>query len=144
VKFYEAAATIEASPEVVWSVLEDGAAYSTWDSGVEQVEGSIAGGERITVHSAVSPGRAFPVKVHLDEAGGIMTWTGGMPLRLFRGVRTFTVTPTSDGGTEFTMREEFTGPMLGLIWRSMPDLGPSFEQFAAALKVRAEQSTRDA
>jgi hypothetical protein len=29
--------------------------------------------------------------------------------------------------------------MLGLIWRSMPDLGPSFEQFARGLKQRAEQ-----
>jgi hypothetical protein len=29
--------------------------------------------------------------------------------------------------------------MLPLIWRSMPDLGPSFEQFARGLKARAEQ-----
>ncbi|HET7049969.1 MAG TPA: hypothetical protein VFI54_17025 [Solirubrobacteraceae bacterium] len=27
---------------------------------------------------------------------------------------------------------------LGLIWRSMPDLGPSFEKFARGLKERAE------
>ena len=26
----------------------------------------------------------------------------------------------------FTMREEYSGPLLPLIWRSMPDLGPSF------------------
>jgi len=142
-KFYEAAATIEASPEVVWSVLKDGPTYSTWDSGVERVEGSIASGKRIKVHSEVSPGRVFPVKVHLEEAGGTMTWTGGLPLGLFRGVRTFTVTPTKDGRTEFKMREEFIGPLLGLIWRSMPDLAPSFDQFAAGLKVRVEQPTRD-
>jgi hypothetical protein len=29
--------------------------------------------------------------------------------------------------------------MLPMIWRSMPDLGPSFQQFAAGLKARAEQ-----
>jgi uncharacterized protein YndB with AHSA1/START domain len=29
--------------------------------------------------------------------------------------------------------------MLGLIWRSMPDLGPSFEKFARGLKQRAER-----
>jgi hypothetical protein len=28
--------------------------------------------------------------------------------------------------------------MLGLIWRSMPDLGPSFEKFARGLKQRTE------
>jgi hypothetical protein len=37
------------------------------------------------------------------------------------------------------MREEYSGPMLPLIWRSMPDLGPSFEQFANGLKARAEE-----
>ena len=143
-KSYESRATIEAPAAAVWSVLRDGAGYPTWDSGVERVEGTIATGERIKVHAAVSPGRAFPVKVQVDESAGTMTWTGGMPLGLFRGVRTFTVMPTCNGSTEFTMREVYTGPLLGLIWRSMPDLGPSFEQFAAGLKAQAERATRDA
>jgi hypothetical protein len=41
--------------------------------------------------------------------------------------------------TRFTVREEYTGPLLPLIWRSMPDLGPSFRQFATGLKQRAER-----
>ena len=61
-----------------------------------------------------------------------------MPLGLFRGVRTFALTPEDGGATRFTMREEYSGPMLPLIWRSMPDLQPSFDQFAAGLKARAE------
>ena len=61
-----------------------------------------------------------------------------MRLGLFRGVRTFTLTPEG-GSTRFVMREEYTGPMLPLVWRSMPDLQPSFEQFARGLKARAEQ-----
>ena len=138
-KYYEAAASIAASPAAIWSVLEDGAGYLAWDSGITRVEGSIANGERITVHTAVSPKRAFPVKVLIDHATGILTWTGGMPLGLFRGVRTFRVTATDDTGTEFTMREEFSGPMLGPIWRSMPDLGPSFAPFAAGLTAQAER-----
>jgi hypothetical protein len=69
-----------------------------------------------------------------------MTWTGGMPLGLFKGVRTFTLTPEGSGSTTFTMREEYSGPLLPLIWRSMPDLGPSFEQFANGLKQRAESA----
>ena len=137
-RFYESATTIDAPPDAVWAVLLDGAAYPAWGSGVDRVEGTIADGERIKVHAAVNPGRAFPVKVAIDRAAGKMRWTGGMPLGLFKGVRTFTLTPTADGGTSFTMREEYTGPMLGLIWRSMPDLGPSFAQFATALKAAAE------
>jgi hypothetical protein len=137
-KHYESSARIDASPEAVWQVLTDGAAYPTWDSGVERVEGTIADGETIKVFSEVDPGRAFPVKVGDVEPARLMRWRGGMPLGLFRGVRTFTLTPTETGGTAFTMREEYTGPLVGLIWKSMPNLQPSFTRFAGGLKERAE------
>jgi hypothetical protein len=48
------------------------------------------------------------------------------------------VIAAADGGTTFQVREEYTGPLLGLIWRSMPDLGPSFGRFARGLKLRVE------
>ena len=63
-----------------------------------------------------------------------------MPLGLFKGVRTFTLA-REGAATRFRMREEYTGPMLPLIWRSMPDLGPSFERFAGGLKARAERAS---
>jgi hypothetical protein len=62
-----------------------------------------------------------------------------MPLGLFEGVRTFTLAPGTDGTIRFTVREGYTGPLLPLIRRSMPDLGPSFRQFADGLKERAER-----
>ena len=136
-KSYEASADIKANPEQVWAVLTDAAGYSRWDSGVIRVEGTIAPGNTIKVFSSVSPNRAFPVKVSEFQPERLMEWSGGMPLGLFKGVRTFRLTPNG-GTTRFEMREEFTGPMLPLIWRTMPDLGPSFAQFAAGLKARAE------
>jgi hypothetical protein len=141
-KFYEAIATIQAAPDVVWSILTDGPGYPKWESGIDGVDGSIADGERITVHSEVNPGRTFPVRIHLSEDKGTMTWTGGMPLGLFRGIRTFTLMPTDQGGTQFRMREEYSGLLLSLIWRTIPDLGPSFEKFAVGLKATAEQAIR--
>jgi hypothetical protein len=42
--------------------------------------------------------------------------------------------------TDFAVREEYSGPLLPMIWRSMPDLGPSFAQFANGLKARIEHS----
>lgn len=135
---YEAGATIEASPERAWAVLVDGARYPSWDSGIERIEGRTADGERIKVISKLVPGRAFPVRVAIDDAGHTMTWTGGMPLGLFRGVRTFRLDDAGPGSVRFSTREEFTGPLLRVIWKKMPDLGPSFEQFAAGLKAEAE------
>ena len=139
-KFYEAAATIDAAPEAVWGILVDGPAYANWENGVVRVEGSIAPGETVKVVSEANPDRTFPVKVTAWEPGRRMEWSGGMPLGLFRGVRTFTMAPGAAGTTEFKVREEYTGPLLGMIWKSMPDLGPSFEKFATGLKRRAERS----
>jgi hypothetical protein len=137
---YQSAAEVDAAADAVWAVLLDGAGYPGWDSGVEQVEGEIVDGNRIKVHAAVSPGRAFPVKVAIDRTGGSMAWSGGLPWGLFRGVRTFTVTPAGERRTSFRLQEEFTGPLLGLIGRSIPDLQPSFDQFAAGLKEQAERT----
>jgi uncharacterized protein YndB with AHSA1/START domain len=137
---YESQSQIAATPAAVWAVLIDGAAWPSWDSGVGGVEGVIALGERITIHSNAAPGRAFPVKVTTFDAPTRLVFTGGMPLGLFRGVRTYTLTPTS-GGTLFHMREEYSGPMLGMISKSMPDLQPSFDQFAAGLAARAESGS---
>ena len=137
-KAYDASATIQASPDAIWEILTDAPGYTRWDSGVERVGGRIAPGEKITVVSKANPGRAFPVRVTEFTPGRRMVWSGGMPLGLFKGVRTFTLTPREEGGTAFRVREEYTGPLLSLIWRSMPDLGPSFHQFATGLKTCAE------
>ena len=140
-KSYDVTALIEASPERIWAILTDAASYPNWDSGVERVDGQIAPGQTIKVYSKISPGRAFPVKVVDFTPGERMVWSGGMPLGLFKGDRTFTLQTDGSGVTRFAMREEFSGPMLPLIWRSMPDLGPSFQQFATGLKARAEASS---
>ena len=138
-RHYQSTALISARPEAIWAVLTDAPGYADWDSGVVRVEGTIAPQEKIKVISEANPKRAFGVQVTEFAPGEQMTWSGGMPLGLFKGVRTFRLAP-EDGATRFTMREQYTGPMLPLIWRSMPDLGPSFEQFARGLKARAERA----
>jgi hypothetical protein len=140
-KSFEASSVINAAPDRVWTILTDGAHYADWDSGVVSVTGRVAPGETIRVVSGANPGRTFPVKVIEFNPGRSMVWSGGMPLGLFTGVRTFTLTPAGDGTTRFDLREEYSGPLLPMMWRSMPDLAPSFAQFASGLKRRAEQPT---
>ena len=137
-RFYEASSTVSASPDQVWAALCDGQRWAEWDSGVDAVEGRIGHGEKITIRSHAAPGRAFPVTVTAFEPPRRLRFTGGMPLGLFRGVRTYDISPAPNGGSEFRVREEYTGPLLALIWRTMPDLGPSFSQFAQGLKHRVE------
>ncbi len=136
-KHFESSAEINAPVDDVWAVLTNGAHYTSWDSGVTQFEGAIAPGNSIKVYSEVAPGRAFPVKIVEFDAGKRMVWESGMPLGLFKGRRTFTLTPTG-AATRFHMREEFTGPLLPLIGRTIPDLQPTFDKFANGLKARVE------
>ena len=112
---YSAETTIDAPADVVWSILVDGAGYARWASGVERVEGDIADGAKIKLFSKLNPGRAFPLKVAVVEPTRVMTWTGGMPLGLFKGVRTITLVGVSPFETSFTMREVFSGPMLNAV-----------------------------
>ena len=91
------------------------------------------------MHVALNTGRAFPVTVSQFEPARRMIWKGGMPLGLFKGVRTFTLSPRTDGAVDFTMREEFSGLLAPLIGRAIPDLQPAFDEFAAALKREAER-----
>jgi hypothetical protein len=140
VKSFATSALIHSSPEAIWAILTDARRWPEWNRTVDRVDGEIALGEKITVHTKISPGRAFPLKVREFVPGRRMVWSGGMPLGLFKGERVFTLSPHSDGCVEFVMREEFTGPLAPLIARSIPDLQPSFDEVAAALKDRAEQA----
>jgi hypothetical protein len=137
-KSFAASIAIRARPETIWSLLTDAAGYPKWNSTVAKVEGRIAPGEKVTVYAKATPGRAFPLKVTVFEAGRRMVWAGGMPFGLFTGRRTYTLTPAKDGTVEFAMREEFSGLLAPLITRSIPDLQPAFAAFAADLKRQAE------
>jgi hypothetical protein len=138
-KAFAVKTSIRATPERIWELLTDAAGYTRWNSTVEKIEGDIARNARIKVHAKISPGRTFPVMVTAFEPGRRMVWTGGMPLGLFKGERVFTLTPGAADGVEFSMREEYTGLMAGLIGRSIPDLQPAFDEFAADLKKAAEE-----
>ena len=137
-KAFAVTTSIHATPESIWSLLTDAAGYIQWNNTVEKVEGKIAPGERVTVRPKINPSRAFPVKVAEFEPPRRMVWTGGMPLGLFKGERTFTLQPGSNGEVEFSMREEYSGLMAPLIGRSIPDLQPAFDEFASDLKRAAE------
>ena len=139
-KSFATAITIRARPETIWALLTDAAGYPQWNSTVERIAGRIAPGETVTVHAKATPGRAFPVRVTAFAPPQKMMWSGGMPLGLFTGRRSFTLTPAPGGEVTFAMREEFSGLLAPLITRSIPDLQPMFDAFAADLKRRAERA----
>lgn len=135
---YSVKRSIEAGPEVIWGPLTDASAYPNWNPAVLGIEGSIADGQRIKLTSIVNPDREFKLNFSNVNAPRSMVWSDGMPLGLFKGARTFSLTPQDDGTTEFFMEEVYTGLMAGMITKSIPDMTDSFNQFADGLKTAAE------
>ena len=136
-KAFSTATRIRSTPNRVWRTLLDTGGWPALDSSIDRVDGRPALGATLTVH--VKVGRAFPLKVVDFEANQRMVLVGGLPLGLFRGQRTYTVTSEGDGTVKFAMREAYSGLLAPLITKSIPDLQPSFDEFAANLKKRSEQ-----
>lgn len=133
---YGVGVEIDASPDVVWEVLTDAAGYPTWNPTVTGIEGEIVAGGDIVLSSTLDPDRSFPLHVSTFEPPTRMVWEDGNDS--FKGVRQFELTER-DGGTSFTMTETFTGSMMGMIAPKLPDMGPSFESYAAGLKAESER-----
>ncbi len=129
---------IDAPPEKVWSLLTNLADFPKWNSTVESIEGKIEDGAKLAIKVPSAPGRTFSPRVSAIEPNRSMVWSDGFA-PMFRGVRTFSLTPTG-GGTEFRMVEVFSGAMLPMIAGSLPDFVPIFTTYAADLKRRAESA----
>jgi hypothetical protein len=129
--------TIHATPEKIWSLLTDAAGFPRWNSTVTSIEGEIAEGRTLKLRVPSAPKRVFTPKVSRLEPGRSMVWSDGMA-PMFKGVRSFTLTPNADGSTDFVMKEEFSGVMLPMIKKSLPDFAPVFEAYAGDLKRAAE------
>jgi hypothetical protein len=127
---------IHADVEIVWALLTDAKDFPRWNSTVTSIEGEIREGERLRLHV---PGtdRTFTPRVSDVVPGARMTWTGGFA-PLFKGVRSFALQQRQDGSTDFAMRERFSGLMLPLVKRSLPDFAPVFARYASDLRKEAE------
>ena len=116
---------IQASPDIVWSLLTDAKGFPRWNSTVTGIEGEIREGERLRLHV---PGtkRIFTPNVSGVVPARRMTWGGGLA-GVFKGVRTFVLEPRDRGSTDFGMEEHFSGAVFALVKGMLPDFRPIFE-----------------
>jgi hypothetical protein len=139
VRSFEAGTRIAASPGDVWALLTDVGGWRDWDSGVDRVEGRVALGETLTIYATMIRTRPFSVTVTELRPGEAMRWRGGLPFGLAVIERNYILDAQDDGSTVLTVREDHSGPLAALLGRTTPDLNPSFRQFCAGIKARAEQ-----
>ena len=136
-KQFAVARTIAAPADKIWALLTTSSGYRDWNPSIVRLDGQIRQGAKIALVSTLDPKRTFKLTVTELNTPTRMVWSSGMPLGLFTGRRTFTLTER-DGSTEFSMTEAFTGPLARLITKAIPDMTASFNQFADALKTASE------
>ncbi|WP_421856097.1 SRPBCC family protein [Oricola sp.] len=138
---YEITQQIDAPPERIWPVLTDAARLSDGNFSILEIDGKIAPGMTIRLRSEADPKRTFDIAVRTVDRDAGMVWESGLPFGLFKGTRRFKVTASGEGSV-FHMREDYTGPLAGLMFRMIPDLSPTFRKFATGLKQAAEAGAR--
>jgi len=137
-KEFSSVIDINATPDIIWNIITDAASFPEWEPNITRIEGDIALDKELTIHTKLSPNRAFSVKVSELIPRAKITWSMGSRFNPLKGSRTFTLTAQNDGTTQVVTREIFSEPLFALVSRAIPDLTESFEQFSAALKSRAE------
>ncbi|MEI9947920.1 MAG: hypothetical protein WDO74_02810 [Pseudomonadota bacterium] len=100
------------------------------------MEGEIALGNNLKLRVPASD-RTFTPKVIELDAPHRMVWSDRLRPDVPR--RPQLHPERNPDRTRFEMREVFSGLMLPLIRKSLPDFGPPFEQYASDLKRAAER-----
>jgi S-(hydroxymethyl)glutathione synthase len=131
---------IDASPQTVWSVMDNLQQYPEWNKLTSVLSG------RTTVGSVVRgtmtrPGvPAVPIGPTINVLVGAREFRWLTDVPGFRAEHYFLLRPTQDGGTELTHAEDFDGSALAERWAGIEASSPpAFDQMNRDLRARAEQ-----
>ncbi len=132
---------IAASPQAVWEVLTDFAAYPDWNPFMRRIEGTPQVGARLVVHMSPPGGRGmiFKPTVLAANPGRELRWLGELGFGgLFDGEHSFVLTAKADGTTRLTHSERFSGVLVTLFKALLKNTHAGFDAFNQALKQRVE------
>jgi len=135
---YSIGVHIKASPEKIWQLLTDAENYPKWSSTFTKITGDMSLGGSIKIKVPEVTNKVFNAQVKEFVPNKWMLWTNGTP-SLLVGKRSHQLTSQKDGSTFFELRECFTGLMVPVFARKLPNLIPIFECFANELKGACEK-----
>lgn len=134
---------IDASPQAVWEVLTDFAAYGDWNPFMDRVEGTPEVGAKLVVHMTPNGGRGMTFKptVLAANPGQELRWLGKLGFGgLFDGEHSFVLAANADGTTHLTHGERFSGILVAPLKGTLKNSHAGFEAFNHALKQRVENA----
>jgi hypothetical protein len=132
---------IDATPDAIWDVLTDFAAYGEWNPFITSITGVAEPGARLAVALTPPGGRTITLepKVRAADPSRRFAWLGrlGVPW-VFDGAHEFLLEPGSDGTTVFTQRETFRGALVPFVGGVLTRTEAGFELMNVALQQRVE------
>lgn len=136
--------SIDASAELVWSLLTDFGRYAEWNPFVTEATGHVEVGQRLRIRIEPPGGRAMtfsPVVVRASVARELR-WIGRLVVPgLFDGEHIFEIQPTSETSVLLHHREEFRGILVPMLWDGIHrSTKAGFEEMNRALKQMAERN----
>ena len=135
--------SIQATPQRVWEILTDFAAYPAWNPFIPRISGPATVGSRLDVQLQPPGGRGMSMRptVLAVTPSRELRWLGhlGVP-GLFDGEHRFRIEPLETDRVRFIQEERFTGLLASLVMRFIEHgTRQGFEAMNQALKARAEQ-----
>lgn len=134
--------TINATPEKVWAVLSDFAAFPTWNPFLKSLRGTPAVGASIEVllQQPDSKGMVMRPTVLQYEANKELRWIGKLLFsHIFDGEHAFMLKDNEDGTTTFMHYENFRGILVPFLKNMLEGkTRAGFELMNKALKERVE------
>jgi hypothetical protein len=132
---------IAASPERVWDILVDFAAYPRWNPFIRHISGELKVGERLEVRLEPPDSRGITLRptVLSAEPNRQLRWLGHLLVTgLFDGEHTLATEPLDENRVRFVQHEVFKGVLVPLVARSLANTLRGFEEMNGALKEQAE------
>lgn len=131
---------IPASPQTVWSILDDLKRYPEWNALVPELSGRTTVGEVVTGKFVLPNMPVVPLSPTLLRIVGAreLRWVTVMQ-GAFSAEHYFILTPTEEGGTVLVHNEAFEGPAVASMWPAIETGSKSsYVRMNEALKQRAE------
>jgi hypothetical protein len=133
---------IEATPERVWELLTDFAAYPEWNPFIVSIRGEAREGARLEAELRPPGTRGFKFRpvILAAIAPRELRWLGRLGFRgIFDGEHIFTIEPIAENRVRFVQRERFTGLLVPFLAHMLDDkTRRGFEEMNRWLKKRAE------
>ncbi len=132
---------IDATPDQVWKVLADRAAYPEWNPFIVAASGELRTGAIIsnTLRDTNGKETTFTPELLAVEPGKELRWIGKIGFGgIFDGEHSFRIEPLTDGRSRLIHEESFRGVAIPFTTGMLNDtIKPQFEAMNQALATRA-------